>query len=124
MCCEEFAPEPRQYRFTWYAAWSDGTPPAAGEGEAAPRPLCIDVRRGLTDLRAALADAVAPALLLDFGSPDWPARWCKTPGMAAHLRDERGPDPCWECPAVQRTARRAIRQLASSGASGKLVVVH
>ena len=122
MCCEEFTPLPRDYRFTWYAAWRSAK---AQETSPLPpaNPLQFDLRRGLTP--GGLAETVAhksepPVFSLDLNDIAWPAKFRRAGTAAAYIRGENEAQPCWKSPGMQKGLRHAIRQLAGLSTEGTL----
>lgn len=140
MCCEEFMPAARKYRFTWYAAWGRGAAavtPAAAAVAVAPAEIpdeALDETLDETGLEAAppkapaaanrllaadgsldsavVAQPAATELVLDFA--DLPVRdlWRRCPSPAAYGRNQRT-QPCWEADGTQKLARTVIRRLAA-----------
>ncbi|MBN2451185.1 MAG: hypothetical protein JXR77_12395 [Lentisphaeria bacterium] len=120
MTCAEVVPAARDYRFTWYLAWSSGPPalgedfpdpvvPAGGERGEPPRSAAFEAREPLS-------------LLLDFGQLEWAPSACRVPSAEAYGRGCRLPAPCWHSRGVQKQARRIIRRLAALPAPGWLTV--
>jgi len=116
MCCAEFAPAPREYRFTWYAAWR--VPPAPSPPDFPPG---TDVKfgerqEGASDSEAGATapdNADGPSFALDPRRMPCPSAWRRAGSPMGYVRDERTPCPCWQSAGVQKTARRVIRQLAA-----------
>lgn len=98
MCCQEFSPEPRPYRLSWYAAWS-----VPGRSQVRP-------------------NAGADAMRLDFTSGPTTLQARRTSSFAAHVRGERSTCACWMASATAKAARRTIRSLAARGSQGDLAV--
>jgi len=116
MTCAGFAPAPRSYRFTWYAAW-------AGSGWSPPNASgAVPVKFAENGSPQAPGEADAP--LLQFRVPEMPVRpeWRRAPAMAEYVRGRRDAAPCWCAPPVQRRFRRFIRQLAARYPRGVLIL--
>jgi hypothetical protein len=106
---EECLPEPRDYRFTSFLAWSA---PALQQHPAAPHeftPLDISRKDGLS--RKQLLDCANPLCVsLDFNRLELPQQ----------ARHTHGQGYCWESKITQRFVRRLIRQLADFSVEGFL----
>ncbi len=111
-CREEVIPEAREYRFCSQIAWR-APAAAAAAPPAFPPPVGLTFQadgNGLCALPPAGPDGVL-SYALDLSA---------MPVPAAARRDDGSGLPCWESNVTQRAARRAIRQLAGSGAAGFL----
>ena len=118
MTCEEVTPPVQPYRFTWYAAWGRGRQPDGDRGDT-PLPWRPD---GDLD-PAALAEAAADAdraFDLDFEAAAWPLEWCRAESAPVYIRGDDRRHLCWRHGAVQKRARRAIRQIAAARSGGRL----
>lgn len=127
MCCEQFIPAPRNYRFTYYLAWENQdsknrtpTPPREKENTQS---LLFDGIKGIqsTSLKTNPENA---CLILDFRklTENTPEEWRKAPSPADFIRNKRDRKLCWKHSRLQRTARRSIRQLAALSDRGQLVI--
>jgi len=91
-------PEPRSYRFSWYAAWRDARP--------LPVPPALSLlpatwqANGRLDLRPLADLGPDTALVIDADAMAWPATFLRSTG-----------GPCHACHGVGRRLRQAIRQL-------------
>gem|GEM_PF-860055 len=123
MCCAPFTPEPRSYRFTWYAAW---LPPAPQSVPDAPErtPVAVPLRRNgdLADPEAACeaARAANTELLLDLRQLEGPTSWKRVRTRADLAGGNGDTHNCWQHAGVCNSARRALRQLAARIDSGNL----
>ncbi len=119
MCCAEFAPAPRAYRFTWYAAWEKkhAPPPETPEGL---KPVAPDAHGNL-DKDALPSDGLP--VLLDFGLMPVQDGWKRAAQPLEMAREPRRGAPCWECESVQKRARNAIRQLRTLRPGGGTLIV-
>ena len=100
MCCEEFEPAGREYRFTWHLAWS---------GPAMPVP----------DAEAPAAEDGASVADLDLDSMDW-HHSARRRGLAGEADGEGM--PCFAGAVAQKAFRRRIRQLAEAPEPGGLSI--
>ncbi|OGV82403.1 MAG: hypothetical protein A3K19_04095 [Lentisphaerae bacterium RIFOXYB12_FULL_65_16] len=113
MCCAEFAPEARDYRFSWYVAWR---PPGAAPAWDAPGPVVVDLDSPVPPA----SGAAALSLVADFAAVEWASTCRRVPSALAYVRGERTPHVCWHSSQVQSAARRLIRRLAAAAPSGHL----
>lgn len=105
MCCGEFEPVSRPYRYTWYAAWGRQLPqPEAPQGEP------IRCAKGSLEAEFSIPSGARPAFTLDASAIAWPASACQAPSSLA-LASGRRPVPCLESSLVQKVLRRPIRRL-------------
>lgn len=121
MCCTPFQPEARDYRLTWYAAWSErgafaaengtGKAPDGKPGEPPPALLAPD---GSFDADVA---AGAAEITLDFTRLRLQPHWCRCASPADYALGQRGA-PCWEEGGVQKAVRSVIRKLAAARPQG------
>jgi len=121
MTCAEFAPAPRPYRLTWYAAWWTGrrpVAPAALPGGAIP--VSLDAT---TNTEAAVPEQADSGKLfvLDLRSVPAPPWSSRTRTLSDQIRDNREDTLCWTCRPVQKPFRRAIRRLAAQVTPRRLV---
>ena len=122
MCCEPFTPKPRDYRFTWYAAWRA---PGATAPPALPPAVALRFDRQLNLMReaAGLGTGAAPlSLAVDVGGLAWPENCRRSCSAVAFAQGDRAEAPCWECASTQNALRRVIRQLAAARRPGSLTV--
>ncbi|MFW5803252.1 MAG: hypothetical protein ACOCWJ_04975 [Verrucomicrobiota bacterium] len=103
MCCDEFTPEAREYRFTWHLAWSGGHAGAAERTETTP-------------LSANVAD-------WSLETTPWresARRLVQNP--AEPERSTSDTHACFNSAVAQKTFRRWIRQLAETPKPGELIL--
>jgi hypothetical protein len=108
---EECFPEPRDYRFTSFLAWSA----PALEQDAGPlhEPIALEIRRHEGLSRKQLLDCGNnPCVSLDFNQ-------LELPRQAKH---SLGQGYCWESKITQKSVRRLIRQLADFSKTGYLQI--
>jgi hypothetical protein len=120
MTCEEVTPRARDYRLTTYLAWT-----APDEETHTRESRCQTGKITFhSDGQAALpGDAVeVPALLLDFAAMPTPASCQRVPAPAGYALDGTPAAACWRCNAVQKAARRIVRQIAALPDPGILCV--
>ncbi len=108
MCCEDFQPACRDYRFSWYVAWKAPDFPS----RATPVPREMDIT--LDNAAAVLAGGQdIPALCVDADKQPWPAAARRAASDLHYVRGEHADSVCWESPALQKRVRRLIRQIAA-----------
>ncbi|MCK5803835.1 MAG: hypothetical protein KAI66_13425 [Lentisphaeria bacterium] len=105
---EEVEPQKRQYRFSWYLAWSADLELCDPPSE--PVPLTIDLKDGAHLEK--LSDEDIPCVALDLAALPLPSHCLRTSDGL----------PCWQSPGTQKLARRVVRQLAGRFPEGHLVV--
>jgi hypothetical protein len=114
MCCEEFEAEGRDYRFLWYAAWSDKKLTQARE---IPQGMAL----GLDNVTEVLRQAGdSPVLELDLAKQDWVEAGCRCTSSQNFVRGERAA-PCLQSQLVQKRLRNVVRKLSGSDCAGTLV---
>jgi len=108
---EEFFPEPRDYRFTSFLAWSA---PALRQNTTAPsEPVALEIRPGEGLSRKQLLECGStPCVSLDFSQLDLPRQ-------AMHSLSQ---GYCWESKITQKSVRKLIRQLADFSTTGFLQI--
>ncbi len=120
MTCTGFTPEPRPYRFTWYAAWS-AKRRARRSPERSLFPLEITRDGRIQNLHDAPRRPI-PRIALDFAALHVPEAWTRAPTMADWLRGSRNGTACWCAAPVQKRARAVIRRIAAALPPGKLEI--
>lgn len=140
-CSAEFTPAARKFRFTWYAAWwKPGLVSASAAGDGAtlltfrpdgdldvPRPPPPAARASKAKTKSRKKPVVPaklppPCWALDFATlpvPDTCRRFSSTEKLGS---GQRAAEFCWEADAVQKRARRVIRQIAAAAEPGTLVI--
>lgn len=100
MCCDEFTPEAREYRFTWHLAWAGGsignTDTAAGTANVAD--WCLETTHWRDSARRLVQNPADPE------------------------QSTRESHACFNSAVAQKTFRRWIRQLAEAPEPGNLTL--
>jgi len=118
MCCEEYAPDPREYRFSWYAAWRSSSWPKGAATASGSNPLILSP----SGIDAALPDddELHARCLVD--APAFAESARRTASALDQARGLRTDALCWQSPITQKAFRRGIRQIAARHSHGTLQV--
>lgn len=98
MCCEDFEPEPREYRFTWNLSWR--------KPKGQPK-----VQQWLNPFGGALPKEDAEHIGIDFGQPDLPESFYKTTSPEKWVAGEKSDCVCFAHHKSQAQLRKYIRRL-------------
>ena len=113
-CCEDFNPENRSYKFSWYIAWREnGANKALANHQ--PIPVTLDSKGEVNtkEIRNQLQDKSLYAYaVLDFDSFTWQDKQQTSKTAYDFIRNIKTSDACWTCSSVVTRAKNVIRKLA------------
>ncbi|MCH2206600.1 MAG: hypothetical protein MK132_12100 [Lentisphaerales bacterium] len=112
-CCENFTPELRPYRFSWYIAWREN-----GANRKLPKHNKIDLKyspKGEIDTNS-LKEEIANSnfysyAVLDFSKLSWSQDQVKTLSEYDYIRGIKSNQACWSVKSVIGQAKKIIRKL-------------
>lgn len=113
-CCEDFNPENRSYKFSWYIAWREN-----GANKSLPNHHSVSVLlddKGEVDtqiIKTKLADKTLYGYaVLDLNSFDWKDKQLISSSPYDFIRNIKSKHACWNCSSVVTRLKSAIRKLA------------
>ena len=123
-CCEEFSPESRPYRFSWYIAWREN-----GANKKLAHHDKIDLsfnQKGELDskpLREAISNSkYYTYAVFDLNQLSWNKDQVRTLSPYDYIRNIQSDQPCWSVNSVLGKAKKIIRQLqAIEGLNGVIL---
>lgn len=118
MCCEQFEPPARPYRFTWYAAWDCGV----RKSEAVEMPAASS-RVALDSPAEQLSDERGGEMCVDVSREEWSPEHCRTPDPAALVRQRVLEAACWQSSGPQQRFRTFVRRLHAAESPAGLTVL-
>ena len=112
-CCENFEPEPMEYRFTWYLAW-DCTKEKEPKvpSNAFTLPLINGKDLDKDELKKSLAVAGDKAtVLIDLKKFSWPESFYKSPSSIEYILEETTDEVSFAHKSVATAIKKILRQL-------------
>lgn len=118
MCCSEFEPQARDYRFSWVMAWTmPGEKKALDEKNASLLSMSGEQKLHKDKI---VKDGSTP-MMLDAESCNLPDFADCTPSPTDNVLDKRSDTVCWEGSAAQKRVRKVIRSLKGECEPGTLI---
>lgn len=114
-CCENFTPEVRPYRFSWYIAWREN-----GANKKLPKHQKITLEftsKNELDTESIRKQVQESSLysyvVLDFSKLQWNQDQVKTLSEYDYIRDLKSNQACWSVKSVLSNMKKIIRKLQS-----------
>ena len=115
-CCEEFTPEHRPFRFTWYMAWREN-----GANKNLPKhelhSLEFDTRGEVNTyplIQALKKKKLYTYVEFDWAKLTWKNNQQRIPSNYDYIRGKEGNgQSCWCCSSVVTRAKKIIRKIAA-----------